>query len=57
MTPKRDQSGDTDIKGRVSRWGDRLLRSYLYEAAASILMHRTKKWSTPKAWGMRLSSE
>ncbi len=36
-----------------SRWGDRLLRSYLYEAA-SVLLHRTKKWSTLKAWGTRL---
>jgi len=54
LTPKRKQSGETDVNGRVSRWGDRLLRSYLYEAA-SVLMHRTKKWSTLKAWGMRLS--
>lgn len=29
-------------------------RTYLYEAA-SVLLHRTKKWSTLKAWGMRLS--
>lgn len=54
LTPRRKQSGETDINGRVSRWGDRLLRTYLYEAA-SVLMHRTKKWSALKAWGMRLS--
>ncbi|WP_288142960.1 hypothetical protein [Mesorhizobium sp.] len=30
--------------------GDRLLRTYLYEAA-SVLMHRIKKWSTLKALG------
>lgn len=54
LTPRRKQSGETDINGRVSRWGDRLLRTYLYEAA-SVLMHRTKKWSTLKAWGVRLS--
>ncbi|MER9607033.1 IS110 family transposase [Mesorhizobium sp. M0243] len=54
LTPRRKQSGETDINGRVSRWGDRLLRTYLYEAA-SVLLHRTKKWSTLKAWGMRLS--
>ena len=34
--------------------GDRLLRSYLYEAA-SVLLHRTKRWSALKAWGMRLA--
>ncbi|MER8474277.1 IS110 family transposase [Mesorhizobium sp. M1328] len=54
LTPRRKQSGETDINGRVSRWGDRLLRTYLYEAA-SVLLHRTKRWSTLKAWGMRLS--
>lgn len=54
LTPRRKQSGETDVNGRVSRWGDRLLRTYLYEAA-SVLMHRKKKWSTLKAWGVRLS--
>lgn len=54
LTPRRKQSGEMDINGHVSRWGDRLLRTYLYEAA-SVLMHRKKKWSTLKAWGVRLS--
>ena len=53
LTPRRKQSNETDITGRISRWGDRLLRTYLFEAAA-VLVHRTKKWSTVKAWGMRL---
>jgi transposase len=43
-----------DVSGHVSRWGDRLLRAYLYEAA-SVLLHRTKKWCALKAWGMRLA--
>lgn len=25
LTPRRKQSGETDVNGRVSRWGDRLL--------------------------------
>ena len=54
LTPRRRQSGETDLNGHVSRWGDRLLRTYLYEAA-SVMLHRTKKWSTLKAWGMRLA--
>jgi transposase len=53
LTPRRKQSGETDITGKISRWGDRLLRTYLFEAA-SVLMHRTKRWSTLKAWGVRL---
>ena len=38
----------------VSRWGDKLLRSYLFEAA-TVLMYRTKKWSSLKAWGVKLA--
>ena len=54
LTPRRKQSGEMDVSGHVSRWGDRLLRSYLFEAA-SVLMHRTKKWCSLKAWGLRLA--
>ena len=53
LTPRRRQSGEMDRQGRVSKWGDRLLRSYLFEAA-TVLLHRTQRWSTLKAWGMRL---
>jgi len=54
LTPRRNQSGETDINGKISRWGDRLLRTYLYEAA-TVLLYRTKKWSNLKAWGMKLA--
>src|SRR6185312_3073342 len=47
------QSGETDTNGKISRWGDRLLRTYLFEAA-TVLLYRTKKWSSLKAWGIRL---
>src|SRR3954469_1228654 len=50
LTPRRNQSGETDLNGKISRWGDRLLRTYLYEAA-TVLLYRTKKWSSLKAWG------
>ena len=53
LTPRRKQSGELDITGRISRWGDRLLRSYLFEAA-SVLLHRTKRASPLQAWGQRL---
>jgi len=42
LTPRRNQSGETDINGKISRWGDRLLRTYLFEAA-TVLLYRTKK--------------
>jgi transposase len=53
LTPRRKQSGELDLTGRISRWGDRLLRSYLFEAA-SVLIHRTKRWSPLAEWGQRL---
>lgn len=53
LTPRRKQSGETDVNGRISKWGDRLLRTYLFEAA-SVLLHRTQRWSALKAWGTRL---
>ena len=53
LTPRRKQSGETDINGRISRWGDRLLRTYLFEAT-TVLIYRTKRWSSLKAWGMKL---
>lgn len=54
LTPRRNQSGESDINGKISRWGDRLLRTYLYEAA-TVLLHRTKKWSSLEAWSMKLA--
>lgn len=54
LTPRRRQSGEMDATGHVSRWGDRLLRAYLFEAA-SVLLHRTKRWCALKAWGLRLA--
>lgn len=54
LTPRRNQSGATDLNGRISRWGDRLLRTYLFEAA-TVLLYRTKKWSSLKASGMKLA--
>ena len=54
LTPRRKQSGETDLNGKVSRWGDRLRRTYLFEAAA-VLLHRTKRWCALKAWGVRLA--
>jgi transposase len=53
LTPRRKQSGELDLTGRVSKWGDRLLRSYLFEAA-TVILHRTKRWSALKAWGTQL---
>ena len=54
LTPARYQSGETDIQGRVSRCGDELARTALYEAANTLLV-RSKKWSALRAWGMKVA--
>ena len=54
LTPSRYQSGETDIQGRVSRCGDELARTALYEAAHSLLV-RSSKWSSLRAWGMKVA--
>ena len=54
LTPARYQSGETDIQGRISRCGDELARTALYEAAHTLLV-RSKKWSVLRAWGMKVA--
>ena len=54
LTTRRYASGEVDWTGRISKCGDKLLRSYLYEAA-NVLLTRVAKWSALKAWGIRLA--
>ncbi len=54
LTPARYQSGETDMQGRISRCGDELARTALYEAAHTLLV-RSKKWSSLRAWGMSVA--
>jgi transposase len=54
LTPRSYQSGEIDVNGRISKCGDQLARTYLYEAASSLLT-RVKKWSALKAWGLRIA--
>lgn len=54
LTPKRYQSGETDVQGGISRCGDELARTALYEAAHALLI-RCQRWSSLRAWGMRVA--
>ena len=54
LTPRRYQSGETDTNGRISKCGDQLARTYLYEAATSLLT-KVQKWSALKVWGLRIA--
>jgi transposase len=54
LTPKRYQSGETDVQGGISRCGDGLARTALYEAAHSLLV-RSRRRSALRAWGMQVA--
>lgn len=54
LTTRRYSSGEIDVTGRISKCGDAMLRSYLYEAA-NVLLTRVAKWSVLKSWGMRIA--
>src|SRR5579859_3871842 len=50
LTSRRHASGEVDWTGRISKCGDAMLRSYLFEAAG-VLLTRVPKWSAVKAGG------
>lgn len=54
LTPRRYASGEMDRMGCISKCGDGLVRTALYEAA-TVLLTRVKRWSTLKAWGMKVA--
>jgi transposase len=54
LTCSKYQSGEIDRNGRISRCGDEMMRTMLYEAAQTILMH-SAKWSWLKAWAMKIA--
>ena len=54
LTPRRHQSGEMDWSGRISKCGDRAMRSLLFEAA-SALISRVQRFSALKSWAVRLS--
>jgi transposase len=54
LTPRRYESGETSRNGRISKQGNKMTRKHLYEAATTLLT-RNLRFSTLKAWGMRLA--
>jgi transposase len=53
MTPRRYQSGEVDLAGRISKCGDGMVRGLMYEAAR-VLLSRSAKPSDLQAWGRAL---
>ena len=54
LTPRRHASGEIDWTGRISKCGDAMVRTYLFEAAG-VLLTRVPHWCKLKAWGIRLA--
>ena len=54
LTPTRYQSGEKDVTGRISKIGDRRVRSALYEAA-HIILTMPVKGGALKSWATRLA--
>lgn len=55
LTPRRYQSGEVDIGGRISKAGDRLTRKLLFEAA-TVILNRALPSIALKQWGLHLSA-
>ena len=55
LTPRRYQSGETDVTGRISKIGDGAVRTMLYEAA-NIVLTRPVKGSALKSWAARIAT-
>jgi transposase len=54
LTPKKYQSGETEVTGGISRVGDPLVRTALYEAA-HVMLTRTARFSRLKRWALEVA--
>jgi len=54
LTPRRYQSGETDVTGRISKVGDATVRTALYEAANAILT-RMAGDSPLRSWALAVA--
>jgi transposase len=54
LTPRQYQSGEVDRSGRISRCGDALTRTLMYEAA-TVILTRVKRASSLKDWACAIA--
>ena len=54
LTPRKYQSGELDVTGSITKVGDRMVRTALYEAA-SVMLTRTVRFSPLKSWAMAVA--
>jgi transposase len=55
LTPRKYQSGEVDRTGRISKVGDAMVRTALFEAA-NVMLTRAARFSALKAWAMRVAA-
>ena len=55
LTPRKYQSGEIDRTGRISKVGDAMVRTALFEAA-NVMLTRAVRLSALKAWALRVAS-
>ena len=55
LTPRKYQSGQTDVSGRISKIGDAAVREALYQAAHVMLTKPVKGCPQLKSWAMRIA--
>lgn len=56
MTPREYSSGESQRRGRISKCGHSQMRCLLVEAA-TVMLTRTKSWSKPKAWALKIAKK
>lgn len=54
LTPRKYQSGEIDVTGSISKVGDRMVRTALYEAA-NVMLSRTVRMSPLKSWALAVA--
>jgi transposase len=54
LAPRRYASGETDRTGRVSKCGDKSVRTHLYEAV-NIILTRIRRPSALQVWGLGIA--
>ena len=54
LTPSKYQSGEVDWTGRISKVGDAMVRTALFEAA-NVMLSRVTRFSALKAWALRVA--
>jgi transposase len=55
LVPRKYQSGEIDRTGRISKVGDAMVRTVLFEAA-NVMLTRAVRFSALKAWALRVAS-